>query len=343
MRFDRVVVGILVTLGFVLQGPTAIFAAEPTLAQVKKRGQLACGVNGQLPGFSVLNAAHQWVGFEIDYCRAIAAAVLGDSSKVQFVPVTTGDRFDGLRKGTIDVLIRNSTATLRRTTQFGVRDAMVYYIDGQAVVVPRSSNIGKLAELNKGTICTLKDTPYEQRLQEWFAAHDLTVKVTLFDVQTSLYEALLAGKCQAVTQDISALAGSLVASGSAASYVVLPEIIATDPLAAYVRAGDDHWLDVVRWTHFALLEAELLGVTQASAPADRTSGTPAVRRLLGVTPGHGKALGLDEHWAYDAIAQVGNYAEIYDRNVGAGSPLRFARGINALWSNGGAMYPLSFR
>lgn len=318
-------------------------AAEPTLATVKKRGQLICGINGQLPGFSTKDAQGNWTGLEIEFCRAVAAAVLGNDDKVKFVPLTTLNRFDALRSGEIDILARNSTATLIRTARTGVRDAAIIYIDGQVVVVPKKNGAAKLAELAGKQICTLKGTPYEQSALDWFGGRNLTIKVVLYDTQTALFDAFFKDQCAGLVQDISALASTIISSGRASDYLVLPELLATDPLAAYVRAGDDEWYDVVRWVHFAQLHGEELGVTKANAAAERTSSNPAVRRLLGVENGSGKLLGLDDAWAYNVLSQVGNYAESYDRNVGRNSPLKFSRGINALWTQGGAMYALPLR
>jgi general L-amino acid transport system substrate-binding protein len=288
--------------------------AESTLAMVKARGQLRCGINGQLPGFSVQNERKEWAGLEIDYCRAVAAAVLGDGSKVQFVPLTATKRFDALRDGSIDVLMRNTTASLERTAGTNVRDVTVIYVDAQAVVVAKTLNIKELAELDGKAVCTLRGTPYPPRLQEWFAERKRAVVPMMFDTQQEMYQAFYDGKCAGITQDISALTSTVIASGRANDYAMLPDIVARDPLAPYVRAREPEWLDVVRWTHFAL--------------------------LLGVAPVNGKLLGLDEDWAYRAIKQVGNYSEIYERNVGKGSALKFARGVNALWPRGGVMFPL---
>lgn len=317
-------------------------AADPILSVVKKRGKLLCGVNGQLPGFSTQNAQKAWSGFEIDYCRAIAAAALGDPAKVEFVPLTTTNRFDVLLNGQIDVLVRNTTVSLDRTVGTGVRPAAVIFIDAQRVVVPKTMNIASVSNLDKQTVCTLRDTPYEARLQEWMTDRTLTVTVRLFDNQDALYRALYDGQCKAVTQDVSALAPTILASGRAGEFTVLPDVVGKDPLGLHVRTGDDQWLDIVRWTHNALIEAEEQGITQANAPSLRDNGVPVERRLLGGVPGFGKKLGLEERWAFDAIRAVGNYGEIYDRNVGSQSPLKFARGVNALWNAGGVFYPLSF-
>lgn len=318
-------------------------AADPTLGIVKKRGALACGVNGQLPGFSAMNDKKEWAGLEIDFCRAIAAAVLGDAAKVKFVPLTTAHRFDALRSGEIDVLARNSTATLERTVKTGVRDAAIFYIDGQAVAVPKKLRVSALDQVAGNTICILNNTPYGRNIREWFAFRKLPYTAVTFDTQNDMYAAFFAGKCSALTQDISAITTTIVASGHAADYLVLPEIIAKDPLAAYVRANDDEWFDVVRWTFNALLDAEERGITQANVLSQRETGTPATKRLLGVPEDDGKLLGLGASWAYDAIKQVGNYGEIYDRNLGRFSSLKFPRGVNALWGAGGVLHPLPLR
>ena len=327
-----------VGVGVLLLGGSLAARAESTLAAVKKRGQLVCGINGELPGFSKINVQKEWEGIEVELCRAIAAAVLGDAGKAKFVPLTAARRFDALTKGEIDVLVRNSTVTLDRTARTGVRDAGVYFIDGQSVAVAKKLGIARLAGLDKGTVCVLRGTPYEKDLQDWFTFRKLSVVPMMFDTQTAMYEAFFAGRCQGVTQDVSAIAGSVVASGKAADYLVLPETVATHPLAPFVRAGDDEWLDVVRWTIYAMLGAEERGVTRANVDEQRKAGSAAAQRLLGVTPGSGKSLGLDESWAYAIVKQVGNYGEVYERNVGVGSSLKFARGVNALWSAGGALY-----
>jgi general L-amino acid transport system substrate-binding protein len=315
----------------------------PTLAAVKKRGHLLCGANGRVPGFSFVSEGGQWSGLEVDFCRALAAAVLGDAARVRFVPVTTANRFDVLRRGEIDVLTRNSIDTLERSTGTGVRDAAILYYDRQVVVVAQRLGATRLADLHQGTICTLRHTPYATALGDWFAARNLIVRTVLHDGQDALYKALLEGRCNAVSQVMTPLAGTIVASGRQGEYFVLPDLVTMQPLAAFVRAGEDSWFDIVRWTFNALLHGEDLGITSASAAAQRTSAIPAVRRLLGVEAGYGRLLGLDETWAYEALRQVGNYAEIYERNVGARSPLRFARGINALWDDGGVMVPIPLR
>ena len=336
-RFMKAAVGIIA----LLLAAVPAGAAEPTLAAVKKRGELVCGSNGHLPGLSEMDAQKRWIGFEVDFCRAVAAAVLGDATKVRFVPLTTTDRFDVLRAGKVDVVVRNSAATLSRTVGTGVRDAAVVYVDGQAVVVPKKLNIGSLKELDGAKICLLKGSIYGPNLEDWFEARKLTYTLLAFDTQAAVYEAFFDGKCSAVTQDITALVGTMVASGKAADYLMLPDIVARSPLAAFVRTGDDEWADVVRWTLVAMIDAEERGLSQSNVDEQRTTGTPAVKRLLAGEDG--KLLGLDERWAYNIIKQVGNYSDVYERNVGMKSSLKFARAVNGLWNNGGVQYGLPFR
>lgn len=342
MHLSKVIFTACTALGLMAVAVGAAQAADPTLALVKKRGQLVCGVNGQLPGFSAPDDKKEIAGFEVEYCHAIAAATLGDANKIKIVPLTARQRFDALRTGGVDVLARNTSITLARTAKTGVRDAVVFYIDGQAVAVPRKSNISALVQIGGRTICSLNGTPYASDLEAWGEAHNVTFTPLMLDTQKEMYQAFFDGKCDAVTQDISAITTTIVAAGKAADYMVLPDIIAKHPLAAYVRAGDDAWSDVVRWTLYAMLEAEELGVTQANVEAQRRSGSRAVKRLLGV-PGYGKLLGLDDDWAFNVIKQVGNYSEVYERNLGQYSAWKFPRAVNALWTSGGVLHALPFR
>jgi general L-amino acid transport system substrate-binding protein len=318
-------------------------AADPTLDVVKKRGAVVCGVNGSLPGFSLLNAVKEWEGLDIDLCRAVAAAVLGKADKVKFVALEPKQRFEALRAGTVDLLAANATMTLQRTAGLGLQFTTPNYYDGQAFVVPKALGIGQAAELHGRPVCLLRGTTHEDNLKAWFDERRLRPVPQLFDNQEAMYEAFFAGRCDAVTQDSTALAATVIRSGKAADYRVLPDVISREPLGPYTRRDDGAWADVVRWTQYAMLEGEALGVTRANVSDRLASNDPRIQRLLGVTPGNGKALGLQETWAYDAIAQVGNYADSYERNVGQGSALRFARGINALWNQSGLMYPMPLR
>jgi len=337
-RFMRVVaIGVVLACGL----PAA---AQQTLEAVKKRGHLLCGVDGALPGFSFLNAAKEWEGLDVDLCRAIAAATLGDATKVQFVSVTAKERFDKLAAGEFDVLARNSTVTLQRSAGLKVRFAVVNYFDGQAFVVPKKLKIEQLAGVRGGNICVARGTTHEFNIDAWFRARRLTALPVSFDSPEAMYAGFFASRCIAVTADATALAAFIVRSGKAADYVMLPDIISKEPLGPYVRNGDSPWLDIVRWTHYAMLEAEERGITPKSIDALKREVTdPYLRLFLGVDAGNGKALGLGEDWAFNIIKQVGNYGEIYEKNVGMGSPLKFARGVNALWTKGGLMYPLPLR
>jgi general L-amino acid transport system substrate-binding protein len=314
--------------------------AESTLAIVKKRGELACGVNGSLPAFSYLDDKKERVGFDAEYCRAIAAAVLGDATKVKFVPLSIAKRFEALKSGEIDVLVRHSTISMDRTANAGVRYAAITFIDGQAFVVPRSAGVSALAGLDKKIICVTKDSPHKANVETWFSLRGLSVTATPFDDQDAMYKAFFDGKCAGVSQEATILASTVIATGKATEFLMLPEIISREPLGPFVRNGDDAWYDIVHWTHNVMVEAEERGLRKATVDEDLASKDPAVRSLLGVEPGDGKLLGLDDKWAFNIIKQVGNYAEVYDRNFGAGSPLKFGRGVNGLWGKGGVMYSL---
>ncbi len=319
-------------------------SAQQTLGAVKKRGQLICGVDGGLPSFSFLNASNEWEGLDVDLCRAIAAAALGDATKVRFVRVTAREQHDRLASGEFDVLTRTSAVTLQRSAGHNVRFAVVNYFDGQAFVVPKSLKADRLVDLRGRRICVTRGRTHEFNAASWFAARLLPVVLDPFDGDESMYAALFANQCSAVTADATVMAAYFVRSGRAAGYKMLPEIISKQPLGPYVRDGDSRWLDIVRWTHYAMLEAEELGITPKSIDALRREvKDPYLRLFLGVDPGNGKALGLSEDWAYNVIKQVGNYGEVYEKNVGMGSELKFARGVNALWSKGGLMYPLPLR
>jgi general L-amino acid transport system substrate-binding protein len=315
--------------------------AQSTLETVKKRGQLVCGVDGALPGFSFLNAVKEWEGLDVELCRAIAAATLGDATKVQFVSVTERERFAKLAAGEFDVLTRNTTGTLQRTAGTKVRFAVVNYYDGQAFVVPKKLRIEQAAGLRSSDVCVTKGTTHEFNLGAWFQARRLSIKQVPFDSDEAMYSGFFVGRCAAVTADATALAASIVRSGKAADYRMLPDIISKEPLGPYVRDGDSQWLDIVRWSHYAMVEAEERDISPKSIEAlRREAHDPNLRLFLGLDPGNGKALGLSEDWAYNIVAQVGNYGEIYEKNVGMGSALKFARGVNALWSKGGLMYAL---
>jgi general L-amino acid transport system substrate-binding protein len=333
-----IVLGILVVAAL----PAAAQHQQRVLDVVKKRGQLLCGVNGQAPGFS-LQANGKWSGMDVDYCRAVAAAVLGDANKVQYVPVNAQERFDRLAKGDFDVLIRNSTVSLPRSVGTKMRYVTINYVDGQAFVVPKSLGIDSALGLANRIICVVKGTNHQSNMALWFKNQKVQFLVRVFDTPDAMYQDFFAGKCQAVTQDASALAGAIIASGKAADYMMLPDFISKEPLGPYVRDGDSQWTDIVRWTHFAMLEAEEQGITQENVDVALTSPDFRVQYFLGVLHGNGEKLGIDEKWAYNIVKQVGNYGEVFERNIGQGSPLKFPRGSNALWLKaGGTMFSPPF-
>lgn len=317
--------------------------AQSTLDTVKQRGELVCGVNGDLPGFSLLNAVREWEGLDVEFCRAVAAAVLGDAKKVKFVPLNAQQRFAALESGEIDLLARNTTVTLQRTAGPKITFAAINYYDGQGFVVPKRMKIERMTQLRGANVCVQKGTTHEFNMTGWFRLRALTVVPMPFDNQKAMYDAFFAGRCIAVTQDVSALAATIVRSGKAADHMMLPDIISKEPLGPFVRTGDDRWLNVVRWTFNAMIEAEEREITQNNVTGKLEATDAAVKIFLGVTPGNGATLGLDEKWAFNIIHQVGNYSESFERNIGARSALGFARGLNALWTKGGLMYPLPLR
>jgi general L-amino acid transport system substrate-binding protein len=329
-----------VCFAFAALQPLAGLAADPTLATVKKRGELICGVNGSLPAFSFLNEKKERLGFDADYCRAIAAAVLGDATKVKFLPLPIAKRFEALKSGEIDILLRHSIINMERTAGQGVRYAAVNFIDGQAFVAPKSLNLNQLAAFDQKTMCVTRNAPHQDNAENWFRLRGLNIQVQAFDDQDDMYKAFYDNKCQVVSQEATVLASTIIASGKAQNYLMLPEIISREPLGPYVRSGDDQWFDIVHWTHNAMIEAEEREIYQNVVEEAKKARDPAIRRLLGLVPGYGKALGLDESWAFNVIKQVGNYSDVYERNFGSGSPLKFARGVNALLGKGGMMFAL---
>jgi len=318
--------------------------AAGTLDVVRARGQLVCGVNTGLAGFSLPDSQGVWRGLDADYCRAVAAAVLGDPAKVKFVPMTAATRFTALQSGEIDVLLRNSTETYLRDVGIGLTALPVNFYDGQGFVVKKESGVKSVSELNGATICMAQGTTHEGNALEYFAARNIKFQPVILESQDTMYQTFFSGRCDALSQDSSALAVAIgVVSGKPADFLVLPERISKEPLGPFVRQGDEIWGKVVRWTFSVMVEAEELGVTQASADELAKSGTAAQKRLLGVGDDMGKPLGLDPKWPANVIKAVGNYGESFERNVGQGSPLKLARGLNGLWNAGGLMYAVPFR
>jgi general L-amino acid transport system substrate-binding protein len=310
--------------------------APDTLAAVRERGVVTCGVTPSTVGFAAQDASGAWRGLEVDYCRAVAAAVLGDASRVRFVTPTTQNRFDVLRSGEIDLLMRTTTWTLGREATLGAEFVGVSMYDGQGFMVKRAANVTSVRQLGGSTICLLPGTTTETITAEYFRAHDMRFTPVRTETIEALREAFLADRCTVFTLDMSALAAFRAAQGAnAANFVLLPEIVSKEPLGPVVRQGDWRWFNVVRWTHHALIAAEELGIASTNVDRFADSADPDIRRFLGATGELGRALGLDDAWAGRIVRQVGNYAEIWERNI---TPLGIERGINRLWTQGGLHY-----
>lgn len=313
--------------------------AGATLDKVKKAGQVVCGVNTAVAGFSMANSQGKYTGIDVDVCRAIAAAAVGDADKVKFVPLSAQQRFTALQSGEIDILSRNTTWTLTREGANGFLFLPTIFYDGQGFMVSKKLGVKSAKELAGATICVQPGTTTELNMSDYFRALKVDYKSVVIEKLEEVENSFFSGRCDAYTTDKSGLASTRTAKASNPDdYEILPETISKEPLAPAVRRGDDEWFDAGRWAVFALIQAEEKGISSKNVDDMLKSDDPDVKRLLGVIPGLGKALGLDEKWAYNAIKQVGNYGEIYDRNVGVGSPLKIARGLNDLWTKGGLMY-----
>jgi general L-amino acid transport system substrate-binding protein len=320
-------------------GVAALSAASAqTLETVKTRGMLNCGANGTLAGFGLPDAQGRWTGLDVDFCRALAAAIFNDPTKVKFTPLTAKDRFTALQSGEIDVLARNTTWTSSRDTALGLNFGAVNYYDGQGFMVRKSLKLNSALELNDAAVCVQQGTTTELNLADYFRTNKMKLKTVTFATADEAVKAYDAGRCDAYTTDASALAGERLRLAQPDDHAVLPEIISKEPLAPAVRHGDDQWFDIVKWTHFVMVNAEELGITKANVDDHMKSESPDVRRLLGVEGKYGEAFGLTNDWAYRIIKHVGNYGEVFERNVGQGSPLKIARGLNALWNKGGLQY-----
>ncbi|MBS0533443.1 MAG: amino acid ABC transporter substrate-binding protein [Proteobacteria bacterium] len=318
---------------FVAQG-----ASAQTLKQVKDRGVLNCGANGQLAGFGLPDAQGNWSGLDVDVCRAVAAAVLGDAKKVKFVPLTAKDRFTALQSGDVDLLARNTTWTESRDTTLGLNFTGVNYYDGQGFMVRKSLKVNSALELNGASVCVQQGTTTELNLADYFRANKMQLKSVTFADADQTVKAYDAGRCDAFTTDASGLYSERLRLAKPDDHIVLPEIISKEPLGPSVRHGDDQWFDVVKWVGFAMVDAEDLGVDSKNVDEMMKSTNPEIRRLLGVEGNFGEQLGLTKDTFYKVIKQVGNYGESFERNVGSGSPLKIDRGLNKLWTKGGIMY-----
>lgn len=319
--------------------------AGATLDAVKKRDAVRCGVNTGLAGFSVADDKGQWTGLDVAYCRAVAAAVLGDAKKVQFVPLSAQARFTALQSGEIDVLSRNTTWTLTRDASLGFHFAGVTFYDGQGFMVPAKLGVKSVKALSGAAICVQSGTTTELNLADYFRTHGMQYKPVVFEGMAESLTAFFSGRCQAYTTDMSGLAAiRAVDAPNPKDYIILPETISKEPLGPVVRRGDDQWFAIAKWVLFALLQAEESGVTSANVEQMKAdSKNPVIKRMLGTSGDMGQKLGLDPDWAFRVIKQVGNYGEVFARSVGEKSPIGLKRGHNALWLDGGLMYAMPMR
>jgi general L-amino acid transport system substrate-binding protein len=312
------------------------FAA--TVDQVKSRGYLVCGSNPGLPGFGLPDDKGNWTGFDIDFCRAVAATIFNDPNKVRFVPLTAKDRFTALQSGEIDVLSRNTTWTLSRDTSLGANFTGVTYYDGQGFLVKKSLKVNSALELNSASVCVQTGTTTEQNLADYFKGNNMKYEVIAFGTADETIKAYESGRCDVFTSDVSQLYAERLKLANAADHVVLPEVISKEPLGPMVRHGDDQWFDIVKWTLYAMVGAEELGMTQKNVDEVAKSDKPEVKRAVGTDGNLGEQLGLTKDWLVRIVKAVGNYGESFERNVGSGSKLGIARGLNNLWSKGGIQY-----
>jgi general L-amino acid transport system substrate-binding protein len=321
----------------------ALFAwSDPVRAQtlkaVKERGTLNCGVSQGLLGFSSMDDTNAWNGFDVDICRAVAATIFGDPTKVTFVPLDATARFTALQSNTIDVLSRNSTWTMSRESSLGLMFAGVAYYDGQGFLLRRDTGIDTALQLGGKTVCTQTGTTSELNLSDYFRANDMPLKVLALGTADESLKAYDDRKCDVLTSDVSQLYAERLKLASPDSHIILPEVISKEPLGPAVRQGDDQWFNLVKWTLYSLINAEELGVKSATIDDALKSPSPNIRRLIGNEGGFGEQLGLTKDWAARAVRAVGNYGEIYERNVGTQSRLSIPRGLNALWTQGGIQY-----
>jgi general L-amino acid transport system substrate-binding protein len=323
---------------------TAGFAQASTLGDVKSKGFIQCGVSQGIPGFSNPDQAGEWTGIDADMCRAVAAAVFGDSSKVKFTPLSAKDRFTALQSGEIDILSRNTTWTLVRDTALGLNFAGVNYYDGQGFMVRRDLGVKSAKQLAGSAVCVNIGTTTELNMADFFRANNMDYKPVVFEKADEVVAAYDAGRCDVYTSDRSALAAQRLKLKNPGAHMVLPETISKEPLGPVVRHGDDQWLDIVKWSLYLMVEAEENGVSQANVDDLRASSKdPVQRRLLGVEGELGKNLGVANDWGYQIIKQVGNYGDVYEKHIGPSTPVGLERGVNALWKDGGLQYAIPVR
>lgn len=313
-------------------------ASAATLDQVKSKGFIQCGVSTGLPGFSNPDEKGAWTGLDVDVCRAVAAAVFGDDTKVKYTPLTAKDRFTALQSGEIDILSRNSTWTSSRDATQGLNFTAVNYYDGQGFLVRKSLNVKSAMELNGASVCTQSGTTTELNVADFFRTNNLQYEVVAFQGQEETLKAYESGRCEVFTTDASGLYALRLKLADKDEHIVLPELISKEPLAPSVRQGDDQWFDLVKWVHYAMLNAEEAGVTSTNVMEMVNSPNPDIKRLLGTEGNFGEQLGVTKDWVVRIVSKVGNYGEAFERNVGMGSELKIERGKNALWNKGGLQY-----
>jgi general L-amino acid transport system substrate-binding protein len=320
-----------------------VAVAAGTLDEVKAKGYISVGVNEGLFGFSKPDEKGVWRGLDVDTARAISVAVFGVPDKIRFVPLSAKTRFTALQSGEIDVLTRNCTQTLGRETALGLNFVHVNYYDGQGFLIPKNLGVKSARELDGATVCVLPGTTTELNVADYFRAHNMKMKPVVIESTPELAKAFFAGRCDVLTSDASQLASTRSVAPNPDAYMILPEIISKEPLCPVVRHGDDQWYDIVNFSVLAMIAAEEFGITSKNVDQMVKNLDPKVMRFLGVTAGNGKALGLDEKWAYNIVKLVGNYGEVFERNVGVNTPLKIERGLNDLWTRGGLMYAPPFK
>ncbi|EJZ21389.1 amino acid ABC transporter substrate-binding protein [Rhizobium sp. Pop5] len=327
-------------LGAAVLALGASAASATTLGDVKAKGFIQCGVNTGLAGFAAPDASGNWAGFDVDFCKAVSAAVFGDPTKVKFTPLSAANRFPALQSGEIDVLARNTTWSINRDTALGLNFRFVNYYDGQGFMVRKSLNVKSALELSGASVCVQSGTTTELNLADYFKANNLQYNPVVFEKLDEVNAAYDAGRCDVYTTDQSGLYSLRLTLKNPDEHAILPEIISKEPLAPAVRQGDDQWFDIVSWVGYAMINAEEFGITQANVDEMKNSPNPDIKRFLGVEADTkiGTDLGLTNDWAYNIVKNVGNYGEVFERNIGQGSPLKIARGLNALWNKGGIQY-----
>ena len=319
-------------------GVAATSASAGTLDDVKAKGFIQCGVSQGLPGFSNPDAQGNWTGLDVDICRAVAAAVFGDASKVKYSPLNAKERFTALQSGEIDMLSRNTTWTVSRDTSLGLNFTGVTYYDGLGFMVRKSLGVAGALELSGASVCTQTGTTTELNVADYFRTNNMPYEIVAFEKADEVDKAYDAGRCDVFTTDASGLYAERLKLTNPGDHIVLPEIISKEPLGPVVRHGDDQWFDLVKWSLYAMVNAEELGITQANVEEMKKSENPEVKRLLGVEGAFGEGLGVSNDWVVNIVKGVGNYGEAFDRNIGPDTPLGIARGLNALWSKGGIQY-----